>query len=959
MQLIVAEKPSVARDLARVLGIRPTGERSFEGGGRVITWCIGHLVELDEPAAYDPGWKAWRLDTLPMIPAEFRLRPSPHAAPQLRAVTALLTDRRFTSVVNACDAGREGELIFRYVYQFARRGPPVLRLWISSLTDDAIRRGFAALRPGAQLDALADAARSRSEADWLVGMNATRAVTARGRAAGHTALYSIGRVQTPTLAMLVHREQAIRSFVPRAYWEIRGELRTACGQRFTAGWRLGSTTRIATAALAEAIAARDAAHGAASDPEGPRVERIRARTVREPAPLLFDLTALQRTANRRFGFTAARTLELAQALYERHKVLTYPRTDSRHLSSDVAGELAPVFAMLAELPDYAAFAGELVAHPPRPGRRVIDDAKVHDHHAIIPTGKPVRLDSIERDERRLFDLVVRRFLAAFYPDAEFAITEVWIRVGPATPGAPPPAFPDAPAPRPDQAADGDGDRPMIEALPAPPDRYFARGRVRLAAGWQAVAGIDGHDAPQRPGDRDAEPAAALPALALGQPLAGAFAPVAKQTTPPPRYSEATLLGAMESAGKAIDDEALRAAMKDTGLGTPATRAAIIETLLKRDYLERSKQQLVPTALGIALIDALPVASLASPELTGAWEARLARIARGQDSRAAFMADIARYVADTVDAVRGSTPPSAPPSPAVGPCPRCGAAVVARARELACTGGCGFALRNRIAGRAISPALASVLLQRRRTQLLRGFRSKAGKPFAAILVLDDQGELQFEFESAGRGGAGPSPAAQGAQRPAPRTSPRTRGRAASGEPRARAATPRAATARAATARAATPRAAAPRATTPRAATPRHATPRAATPRAATPRAAAPRAATSRDATPAATAPRGSAPRTPDRANPAVVIGELICPRCHQGTLLTGSRGWGCSRWRDGCRFVVWFETAGRRLSAAQLRDLVTRGKTRRARFVSDRGVELDGRLVLDPTADAGSARLEPG
>ena len=914
MQLIVAEKPSVARDLARVLGIRPTGERSFEGDGRVITWCIGHLVELDEPAAYDPRWKAWRLDTLPMIPAEFRLRPSPHAVPQLRAVAALLAERRFTSVVNACDAGREGELIFRYVYQFARRGPPVLRLWISSLTDDAIRRGFAALRPGAQLDALADAARSRSEADWLVGMNATRAVTARGRAAGHTALYSIGRVQTPTLAMLVHREQAIRSFVPRAYWEIRGELRTADGQRFTAGWRHGSTTRLATAELAEAITARDAAHAAASDPLGPRVERLRARTVREPAPLLFDLTALQRTANRRFGFTAARTLELAQALYERHKVLTYPRTDARHLSSDVASELPAVFAMLAAVPDYAGFAGELVAHPPRPGRRVIDDAKVHDHHAIIPTGKSARLD---RDEGRLFDLVVRRFLAAFYPDAEFAITEVWIRVGPALPGTPPPAFPDAsPAPRPANPGDSDGEVPMIQALPPPPDRYFARGRVRLAAGWQAVAGIDGHDGPQRGGDRDAEPAAALPALVEGQPLSGAFAPIAKQTTPPPRYSEATLLGAMESAGKAIDDEALRAAMKDTGLGTPATRAAIIETLLKRDYLERSKQQLVPTALGIALIDALPVASLASPELTGAWEARLARIARGQDSRAGFMADIARYVADTVEAVRGSTPPpvpSAPPAPAVGPCPRCGAAVVARARELACTGSCGFALRNRIAGREISPALAGVLLERRRTQLLRGFRSKAGKPFAAILVLDDQGELQFEFEAAGRSGSGSEPAKQGAKRAATQASARTRGRTASGDPPARA--------------------------KPRPIDARHSLP----PRATTPRAATPRTAT---------------PRAPDRANSAIAIGELSCPRCHQGNLLTGSRGWGCSRWREGCRFVVWFETAGRRLSAAQLRDLVTRGKTRKARFVSDRGVELDGRLVLDPTADAGSARLEP-
>jgi DNA topoisomerase III len=823
VQLIVAEKPSVARDLARVLGVRPAGQHCFEGEGCVITWCVGHLVELDEPAAYDPRWKAWRLDTLPMVPAAFRLRPARHAAAQLRAVVRLLSDRRFTSVVNACDAGREGELIFRYVVQFAGGSPPVRRLWISSLTDDAIRKGFAALRPGAQLDALGDAARSRSEADWLVGMNATRAITARGRAAGHAALYSIGRVQTPTLAMLVHREQAIRAFVPRAYWELRGELATAGtagGPRFTARWQRGTTTRLATAAIAEAITARDAAHGAAHDPHGPRVERLRARTVREPPPLLFDLTALQRTANRRFGFSAARTLEIAQALYERHKLLTYPRTDARHLSSDVARELPALFASLAQLPDYAAFAAPLVAQPPRPGRRVVDDARVHDHHAIIPTGKPARLDALDRDHRRLFDLVARRFLAAFHPDAEFAITEAWIRVGAAVAGEPAPAF-----------APGD-DPAVIDRLPPPPDRYLARGRVRLVAGWQAVAGIDGAAAAPRDRDRDAgdaEPTAVLPPLVEGQPLDGTFTAVARHTTPPARYTEATLLGAMESAGKTIDDEALRLAMKDTGLGTPATRAAIIETLLKRDYLARTQQQLVPTALGIALIETLPVASLASPELTGAWEARLARIARGADSRAAFMADIARYIADTVEAIRRAGPLAALAAPAAPTAP-------------------------------IGP---------RRDRSRAPARSRRAPPPASA-----------------------------------RTQP---------------------------ARAQFPRTQSPRTQSPRTQPPR------------------------------TQSPRTQPPRTRTREplqRPSTDIAALVCPRCRTGTLLTGARGWGCSRWRDGCGFVIWFETAGRRLSAAQLRDLVTRGKTRKARFRSDTGVELDGRLVLDPAADRGSARLEP-
>ena len=857
MQLIVAEKPSVARDLARVLGVRGGSGHSIESATHAITWCVGHLVELDEPVSYDPRWKAWRLDTLPMIPAEFRLRPAKHAVPQLRAVARLLCDRRFTSVVNACDAGREGELIFRYLYQYSGSRLPVQRLWISSLTDDAIRRGFASLRPGTQLDPLADAARSRSEADWLVGMNATRGVTARGRLAGHSALYSIGRVQTPTLAMLVERERVIREFVPRDYWEVRADLRTAEGAKFAAGWR-GPTARLASSLLADQIVTRATAHGAAADPIGPRVEKLRMRTVREPAPMLFDLTSLQRTANRKFGFSAARTLELAQALYERHKLVTYPRTDSRHLSSDVAGELPHVFEALRAVPDYAPFAGELLANPPRPGRRVIDDAKVHDHHAIIPTAKQANLGALDRDERRVFDLIARRFLGVFFPDAEFAVTEAWIRVGAAS-GAPPaiPESVDKPGPKPEDKPD---DTPLLDVLPPPPDRFLARGRIRVAAGWQDVAGFE---------PTTDESQALLPKLVEGQPLDGKFAPVAKQTKPPHRYTEATLLGAMESAGKVIDDEALRLAMKDCGLGTPATRASIIETLLSRGYITRAKQQLVPTDMGIGLIAALPVASLASPELTGSWEARLARIARGQDSRAHFMADIAAYVATMIDAIRGSTPPPAPPATPIGTCPRCRGQVGDRGREYTCE--CGLAIGKRIAGREITAALAGVLLDRGRTSVLRGFRSKAGKKFAAMLVLDEEGRVRFEFE---RSWSSPSSGAS--------SQPSSRGAASS----------------------------------------------------------------------SATSPRASTPTK------ITVPDNLTCPRCRDGRLLTGSRGWGCSRWREGCRFVVWFETAGKKLTGAQLRDLVTRGKTRKARFSPD-GAEIDGRLVLDPEAVGGSARFERG
>lgn len=638
MELVIAEKPSVARDLARVLGVRPSGATSFEGDRYTITWCIGHLVELEEPAAYDPAWKAWRLDLLPMLPAEFRLRAAPHALAQLRAVEKLLRDRQFAAVINACDAGREGELIFRYVYQHARSRLPIRRLWVSSLTDDAIRRGMASLRSGAELAPLAEAARSRSEADWLVGMNATRAITARGKLAGHDTLWSIGRVQTPTLAMLVERERELRAFVPQPYWEVRAEL-----PGFTAQWRDGAVSRLAAAPLAEALVARDTQVGAAV------VERVRAKTVREPAPQLFDLTSLQRTANRRFGFSAQRTLELAQALYERHKVLTYPRTDSRHLSRDVAAELATPIGALVDVPEYAPFAQQLLAEPAmwqRTGRRVVDDSKVSDHHAIIPTGAPVRLGALDRDEARIFDLVARRFLGVFFPDAEFAATEAWLRVGALSPDRPL-----------REVTHGERDA-SVTALPGMPDRYLARGRVRTVAGWQDVAGID----PARTDDKgdDREPTTALPPIVEGQTLPARFVAEAKKTTPPPRYTEATLLGAMETAGKRIDDDALRAAMKDTGLGTPATRASIIETLLRREYIARERTHLVATPLGESLIAQIPIASLASAELTGQWEARLAAIARGTDTRAAFMADIARYVTEIVGVVRGAAAPPAPP-----------------------------------------------------------------------------------------------------------------------------------------------------------------------------------------------------------------------------------------------------------------------------------------------------------
>jgi DNA topoisomerase-3 len=482
---------------------------------------------------------------------------------------------------------------------------------------------------------------------------------------------------------------------------------------------------------------------------------LRQKRVREPPPLLFDLTSLQRTANRRYGLSATATLAAAQALYERYKILTYPRTDSRHLTSDMAKELPKLFGALAALPDYARFAEPLLATPPPRSRRVFDDGKVSDHHAIVPTGKPVRLDELPRDERRIFDLVARRFLGAFHPDAEFALTDVVIRVGPSEDEARGAAKP--------RDADAGADDTLVAALPPPPDRYRARGRVRLVAGWQDVANI-GNGGPSQ---SDGDAGQALPPLAEGQRLDGKLEGVTKQTRPPPRHTEATLLSAMESAGRDISDEELRAAMRDSGLGTPATRAATIETLIRRTFVARDGKNLVPTDMGIGLIDALPEKSLSSPELTGTWEARLARVARGEETRAAFMADISRYVSDVVTAIRG---------------------------------GAGVVRASGAAARA---------------------RSTAG-----------------------------------------------------GTP---------------------------------------------------------------------------------------VVTTLICPRCKQGTLVAGNRGWGCARWREGCAFVIWFDIAGRRITDGELADLVSKGKTRKRKWRSSEGAEIGGRLVLDLSAarTAGAARLDAG
>jgi DNA topoisomerase-3 len=720
MELVIAEKPSVARDLARVLGATRRGDGCLEGPHHVVTWCVGHLIELDEPAAYDPLWKPWRAETLPMLPQSFKLRPSRTSATQWKVVRALLRDTRFSAVINACDAGREGELIFRWCYQLAGARLNTKRLWVSSLTDAAIRAGFAALKPGTHYDALADAARCRAESDWLVGLNATRALTLRQRRHGRGDLLSVGRVQTPTLALVVAREKAVRAFSARAYWELQGRFTPDEGGTFTARWTHDQRSALDTAALATALRERCDRYVKTSGRA--LVEDVSVRKQKVPPPLLFDLTSLQRTANARYGLSAQRTLDVAQSLYETHKFITYPRTDSRHLSDDLYATLDTLFGALEHHAPIATYAAQVRASRPAKSLRVFNQAKVSDHHAIIPTAKvPIEGATLERDAARIYELIVRRFLGAFMPDAVFELTSMLVSVG-ASDGR------RVEAPPPPQERQGDGEADTVETetrfvkeLPPPPDRFVAQGRARLVAGWQEVAFEE----------NEPKGLQRLPTLRTGQTLDGDFSVDAKRTQPPRRYTEATLLAAMESAGRTIDDEVLRAAMRDSGLGTPATRAAVLETLFERKYVRREGKSLVATEMGEGLIDALPVAALRSPELTGQWESRLARMARGDERREDFMRDIAGFVREAVQALQGAprVPTSTPvqvqapapvsrrrarvrtrvPGAAVSGlrCPTCGVgAVIVGNRAWGCSRwreGCGFVFPFEREGKPVSDA----------------------------------------------------------------------------------------------------------------------------------------------------------------------------------------------------------------------------------------------------------------
>lgn len=724
MRVVITEKPSVARDLARVLGVHGKHNGYLEGvvDGMTtrISWCFGHMAELVDPAHYTPEWKAWRVDKLPMLPDEFEIRVRKGATDQFKVLKRLLLERQTTEVINACDAGREGELIFRWVVQLAGVDRPVRRLWVSSLTDEAIQGAWRGLRQGAEFDRLGDAARCRSEADWLVGMNATRAMTLLARkGGGRGPLLSVGRVQTPTLAMIVNRDLEIERFVPENFWQVQATF-THGNLSFVATWFRGSAetrdgkdgpatnTRMQTEEVAQAVA------DATERQVGVVARAERKRTTERP-PLLYDLTSLQRRANQRYGFSADRTLELAQALYERHKVITYPRTDARFLTPDQVPELQGIVVAVGRLAPYAPHATAILdAGPIRPGKRMIDASEVGDHHAILPTTKTPDSGRLQPDEKRIYDLVARRLLAALSADAIFDVANLVVEVPP------------------------EPSVPLPETISAPLT-YRASGRICVDPGWQAV------DPPKKRKD------VVLPQVQQGSQVDASKAKVKPGQTRPPRpHDDASLLKGMETAGRDLDDAALKRAMRQSGLGTPATRAAILTTLVSRQFVVRQKRTIRSTERGRALIAAVPVDELKSAELTGRWEARLAGIAEGKDDRASFMEAVKVRTGEVVAAVLAAEPPDVASEPdereVLGKCPICDTDVREGRAAFSCETGrdCTFVIFKSIAKRAISKRSAVQLLKEGRTPVLKRFKSKKGKPFEASLTLDEAGRVKMVF-----------------------------------------------------------------------------------------------------------------------------------------------------------------------------------------------------------------------
>ncbi|MCL2636157.1 MAG: DNA topoisomerase III, partial [Betaproteobacteria bacterium] len=687
-KLIIAEKPSVAADIAKALGGFAKHDDYYESETHVLSSAIGHLLELSCPEEFEVKRGKWSFAHLPVIPPHFALAPIEKTEARLKLLTKLIKRKDVGGLINACDAGREGELIFNYIAQHTKSGKPVQRLWLQSMTQGAIRDGFAHLRAGHELQGLGDAAVCRSESDWLVGINGTRAMTAFNSKTGGFHLTTVGRVQTPTLAIVVEREKKIREFKPRSYWEVEAEFAARAGS-YTGKW------------FDESYKGKEDDEHARADRlwEENRAAAIRAATLGQPgvvseetkpenrlSPLLFDLTSLQREANARFGFSAKTTLSLAQALYEKHKVLTYPRTDSRCLPEDYLPTVKETLAVLTGqgagkghdevlLARYSPFAHQILARNwVLPNKRIFNNAKISDHFAIIPT--PQAPKHLNEMEQKLYDFVVRRFLSVFFPAAEYLVTTRITRV---------------------------------EGHP-----FKTEGKVLVNPGWLAVHGKESQEGSE----------GNLVAVAKDEKVkAEEVAVKANATKPPARYSEATLLSAMEGAGKMVDDEELKAAMAGRGLGTPATRAQIIENLIGEQYILREGRELIPTAKAFSLmtlLNGLGITELTQPELTGDWEWKLGRIEKGEFTRAEFMREIAEMTRHIVERAKTFEADTIPGDFGVltAPCPRCGGEIRETYKKFQC-GGCDYSLWKIVAGRQFEPAEIDTLLTAKQIGPLTG------------------------------------------------------------------------------------------------------------------------------------------------------------------------------------------------------------------------------------------------
>ncbi|MBP3629059.1 MAG: DNA topoisomerase 3 [Anaerotignum sp.] len=703
--LVIAEKPSVARDIAKVLKANQKGDGCLIGENYVVSWAVGHLVTLAEPEDYDEKYKKWNFSTLPILPEEMKLKAIQQTRSQLKVLHKWMNSAEIDSLICATDSGREGELIFRYIYNITNCKKPFERLWISSMTEEAIKEGFATLKDGREYDLLYTSAKCRSEADWLVGMNATRAYTLR-----YDALLSIGRVQTPTLALIVNKQKEIDAFVAEDYFEVQADF-----GGYTGMWiDQEEHTRIEKEETAKAIVQKVSGKQAV-------ITKVEKEEKKTPPPLLYDLTELQRDCNKKFGFSAKKTLDIAQSLYEKRKMITYPRTDSRYLSDDMKGKVHNTLRRLNELEEYQPYTQPLSGNISFT-KRIIDNSKVTDHHAIIPTDGKLRVDSLTEEEKKVFSLVAARFLAVFYPYYRYETTKVYA---------------------------------MAEQ-----EQFLSKGTVVLEEGWQAVekALVPATATKKKKKDEEEQK---LPALTEGEQRKIEKAAVQKKKTKPPTpYTESSLLSAMENAGRFVEDEALKEQMKDSGLGTPATRAAIIERLLTVGYIVRKGKNLIPTEKGMKLIEVVPI-EMSSPQTTGKWEKGLSSISKGKMTEERFMASIRRYVQFLIqDAASGRRADVVFPAEqirgkkrknnAFGKCPVCGRDILENTKSFYCAGwknGCKFSLwKDSLTpyGLTLDGGIVKLLLKSGKTERIPVSLPQTGEKGTAVLILNKEKGGQIEI-----------------------------------------------------------------------------------------------------------------------------------------------------------------------------------------------------------------------